>query len=98
MKRENKAYSYKEQIIEMEIQEVISVTLVSRDISGRFQFLFCSAGTEEEERHQRGGAANKQTEGNDASPAGKGGCYSQETSGGMQSNHMVRKKCFHSRL
>lgn len=36
MKRENKAYSYKEQIIELEIQEVRSFTLVSPEISGRF--------------------------------------------------------------
>lgn len=28
MKRENKAYSYKEQIIEMELQEVMSFTLL----------------------------------------------------------------------
>lgn len=84
MKRENKAYSYKEQIIEMEIQEVMSLTLVSLESSACFHFLLCSAGTEEEKRHQRGGAADKQTEGNDASPAGKGGCYSQEASGGVQ--------------
>lgn len=84
MKRENKAYSYKEQIIEMEIQEVLSLAFVCPDISRCFQFLFCSAGTEKEKRHQRGGTANQQTEGNDASPVGKGGCYSQETSGGKQ--------------
>lgn len=41
MKRENKAYSYKEQIIEMEIQEVMSFTLVVLDISGHSHlFLF----------------------------------------------------------
>lgn len=86
MKRENKAYSYKEQIIEMEIQEVMSFTLVVLDISGHshLSLFFCSAGVEKEKRHQRGGAANKQTEGNDAGPAGEGGFYSQETSRGMQ--------------
>lgn len=36
MKRENKAYSYKEQIIEMEIKEVRSFMFVSLDISGHF--------------------------------------------------------------
>lgn len=53
MKRENKAYSYKEQIIEMELQEVKSFTLL---VSGKyvwnlFFILHVSVGAEEEKRH-----------------------------------------------
>lgn len=36
MKRENKAYSYKEQIIEMELQEVMSFTLLVGHLCGPY--------------------------------------------------------------
>lgn len=54
MKRENKAYSYKEQIIEMELQEVMSFTLlVSRKCVWNLFFFILpdSVGAEEEKRH-----------------------------------------------
>jgi len=92
MKRENKAYPYKEQIIELELQEVTS-TYFCPCFSAGVHFwstsllVFDLAGAKQEKRHQRGIATLHQTEGNDANPAGKGGRYSQETSRGMKPSH-----------
>lgn len=84
MKRENKAYSYKEQIIEMELQEVMPFALLVSFSGWSVLTVSGSAGAEEEERHQRGGAPDEQTEGDDASPAGTRGSHPQETPGGME--------------
>lgn len=95
MKRENKAYSYKEQIIELELQEVrcsyhFMCIFGGVKVGTHVWFLFDPVGAKEEKRHQRWIAANSQTEGNDASPAGKGGCCSQKASSGMNHNHQVK--------
>ena len=58
MKRENKAYSYKEQIIELELQEVTCAYrhlcfLVALMSGAHFDIYFALAGDEEEKGHQR---------------------------------------------
>jgi len=59
-----------------------------------YLFLFDLSGVKEEKRHQRRGAANQQAEGNDANPAGKGVCYSQKTSRGMETRLQTSKLIF----
>lgn len=54
------------------------------------------SGDQEEERHQGGGAADQQAEGDGAEPAGEGGCHPQETAGGMGTSAYVHSMLKHA--
>lgn len=97
MKRENKAYSYKEQIIEMEIQEVKSFTFVSLETFFNFVFVLQELkkkkGIKEEVQ-----LTTKQKEMMQAQLEKEAAIRKKLQGVGNETIWWGKKRCFHSRL